>query len=282
MSNIRNVDALVHVLRCFDDADIVHSDDTVDPVRDLATVTSELVLADLASVEKRLSTRKRKDASAGWNSAAEAATATDLLTRAQELLEEGLPALGLVPDLDATQRDVLRRLQLLTSKPTLFACNVSEDDATTGNDYTKAVTDHVAADSAGAQVLVVCAELEAAMSEMDPDDEQAYREEAELPAGGLTEVVRASTALLGRQSFFTAGVTEARAWDCAVGATAQEAAGVIHTDIARGFIKAQTLSFDEFMEYGGPEAARAAGALRLEGKDYVVQDGDVFDFKFNV
>ena len=275
LGNIREVDAIVHVLRCFEDDDIQHVANTVDPLSDAEVVETELMLSDLESVEKRVENAKRR-ATGGDK---EARALSSVLGQALDLLRDGKPA-RLVEPKDDEEARLLEQAQLLTAKPVLYVCNVAEEDAATGNALSQKVFDKAAAE--GAQAVVVSAAIEADLVSMDPAERTEYLAELGLEETGLARVIRAGYELLGLKTFFTAGPKEARAWTFPDGARAPQAAGEIHTDFEKGFIRAETIAFDDYVALGGESGAREAGKLRQEGKEYLVQDGDVLLFKFNV
>ncbi len=275
LGNIREVDAIVHVLRCFEDDDIQHVANKIDPLSDAEVVETELMLSDLESLEKRVPAAEKK-AKAGDK---DAKVLASVLGQALGLLREGKPARLTVPG-DVEEERVFEQAQLLTAKPVLYVCNVAEEDAGTGN----AMSDLVAAKAAaeGAQSVVVSAAIEAELVTMPVEDRGEYLSELGLSESGLARVIRAGYELLGLQTYFTAGPKEARAWTFPKGAKAPQAAGEIHSDFERGFIKAETIAFVDFVTLGGESGARDAGKLRQEGKEYLVQDGDILNFKFNV
>ena len=275
LGNIREVDAIVHVLRCFEDDDIQHVANRVDPIADAEVVETELMLADLESLEKRVDNAAKR-ASAGDK---EAKALASVLGQALDLLRDGKPARLTEPKDDEEER-LLRQAQLLTAKPVLYVCNVAEEDAAKGNDLSAKV--FAKAEAEGAQVVVVSAAIEAELVAMEADERAEYLAELGLEESGLARIIRAGYALLGLKTFFTAGPKEARAWTTPSDAKAPQAAGEIHTDFEKGFIRAETIAFDDYVSLGGEGAAREAGKLRQEGKEYVVQDGDVLLFKFNV
>jgi GTP-binding protein YchF len=275
LGNIREVDAIVHVLRCFEDDDIQHVANRVDPLADAEVVETELLLADLDSLEKRVENARRR-ATGGDK---EAKALVSVLGQALELLKEGKPARLTQPGDDEEAR-LFAQAQLLTAKPVLYVCNVAEEDVATGNTMTEQVFAKAAAE--GAEAVVVSAAIEAELVAMPADERAEYLLELGLEESGLSRVIRAGYKLLGLKTFFTAGPKEARAWTFPDGAKAPQAAGEIHTDFERGFIRAETIAFDDYVALGGEAAAREAGKLRQEGKEYAVQDGDVLLFKFNV
>jgi len=277
LGNIRAVDAICHVLRCFEDSGVTHVEETVDPVRDAETVTTELMLADLESLERR-SEPLRKKVQGGVKDK-DAARELDLMERALVLLRDGKPArlAERAPD----EEKAFRALQLLTSKPVLYVCNVDEDAAADGNAYSAQVAEMAAAE--GAESVVISAKIEAELAALDDDAEKAeFLETLGLEETGLARVIQAGYRLLGLITFFTQGPNEARAWTVAQGTRAARAAGGIHSDFERGFIAAETIAYDEFTGLGGEQAAKDAGRMRAEGRDYLVKDGDIILFRFNV
>jgi len=275
LGNIREVDAIVHVLRCFVDDDIQHVANKVDPIADAEVVETELMLADLESLEKRVPAAAKR-ATGGDK---EAKVMASVLGQALGLLREGKPARLTIPNDDEEAR-VFRQAQLLTAKPVLYVCNVAEEDAAEGNDLSAKVFAKAAAE--GAEAVVVSAAIEAELVGMPVEDRGEFLEALGLTESGLARVIRAGYKLLGLKTFFTAGPKEARAWTYPDGAKAPQAAGEIHSDFERGFIRAETIAYADYIALGGEAGAREAGKLRQEGKEYVVQDGDVLLFKFNV
>jgi GTP-binding protein YchF len=275
LANIREVDAIVHVLRCFEGGDVTHVEGRVDPIADAETVETELMLADLDSLERRVPNLAKK----AQQGDKEAKVEASVLGQALELLRASKPA-RLTEPRDEEEAAALKRAQLLTAKPVLYVCNVDEGDAATGNALSARVFDKAAAE--GAQAVVISAEIEAEIATLPAEERDAFLADLGLHETGLTRMIHAGYALLGLITFFTAGPKEARAWTVRKGAKAPEAAGEIHTDFERGFIRAETIGFDDYVRYGGEAGARDAGKLRSEGKDYVVQDGDVMLFRFNV
>ena len=275
LGNIRETDAIVHVLRCFVDDDVTHVEGRIDPVADAETVETELMLSDLESLEKRVPAFVKK---AGQGDK-EAKVAASVLGQALDLLREGKPA-RLVQAKDDDEARVLTQAQLLTAKPVLYVCNVDEASAATGNVQSAAVAKMAAASGAG--VVIISAAIESEIAQMDPADRPDFLEGLGLTETGLARVVRAGYDLLGLLTYFTAGPKEARAWTITRGTKAPQAAGVIHGDFERGFIRAETIAFGDYVRLGGEAGARDHGKLRSEGKDYVVQDGDVLNFRFNV
>ena len=275
LGNIREVDAIVHVLRCFEDDDIQHVANKVDPIADAEVVETELMLSDLESLEKRVENAKRRATSGDK----EAKATASVLGQALELLRDGKPARLTQPNGEDEER-LFAQAQLLTAKPVLYVCNVAEEDAATGNALSEQV--FAKAKAEGAQAVVVSAAIEAELVAMAPEERAEYLSELGLEETGLARVIRAGYELLGLKTFFTAGPKESRAWTFHNGAKAPQAAGEIHTDFEKGFIRAETIAYDDYIALGGEAGAREAGKLRQEGKEYVVQDGDVLLFKFNV
>ena len=275
LGNIREVDAIVHVLRCFEDGDITHVEGKVDPIADAETVETELMLSDLESLEKRVPNLIKK----GQQGDKEAKSAAVVLGRALDLLREGKPARLTVPA-DADEEKAFAQAQLLTAKPVLYVCNVDEANAADGNEFSARV--FAKAKAEGAEAVVVSAAIEAEIATMPPEERGEFLGELGLTETGLARVIRAGYKLLHLLTFFTVGPKEARAWTVDVGAKAPQAAGAIHTDFERGFIRAETTAFDDYIACKGETGARDAGKLRQEGKEYVVRDGDVMLFRFNV
>ena len=275
LGNIREVDAIAHVLRCFEDSDITHVDGDVDPVRDAQTVETELMLADIDSIERRMTALVKKSRGGDAESKADLALLEKLLAH----LSDGKPTRSTDGLTDAEQKR-LPQLQLLTAKPVLYVCNVAESDAATGNSYSQKVADMAATQQAGH--VIVSAAIEAEISQLDASDKGEFLAELGLEEAGLARLIRAGYGLLNLLTFFTAGPKEARAWTVTNGTTAPQAAGVIHTDFQRGFIRAETISYDDYIACKGEAGAKDAGKFRVEGADYKVVDGDVFHFRFNV
>jgi hypothetical protein len=275
LGNIREVDAIVHVLRCFEDDDIQHVANKVDPIADAEVVETELMLSDLESLEKRVPAAAKRGAAGDK----EAKAMASVLGQALELLREGKPARLTVPNDDEEER-LFKQAQLLTAKPVLYVCNVAEEDAASGNALSEKVFAKAAAE--GAEAVVVSAAIEAELVAMPEEDRGEFLEALGLTESGLARVIRAGYKLLGLKTFFTAGPKEARAWTFPAGAKAPQAAGEIHSDFERGFIRAETIAYEDYVALGGEAGAKEAGKLRQEGKEYVVQDGDVLLFKFNV
>jgi GTP-binding protein YchF len=272
LANIRETDAIAHVVRCFEDPNVLHVAGKVDPVADIETINTELALADLESVERQLA-KYEKVAQAGGDKDAQRLVAA--LQKVRVVLDRGRPARN--ADLSREERAVLRPLFLLTMKPTMYVANVAESGCAQALAAVQAY-----AQKEGAPVVPVSAALEAQIADMPDEDKKLFLEDMGMDEPGLNRVIRAAYQLLGLQTYFTAGPKEVRAWTVPAGATAPQAAGVIHTDFERGFIRAEVAAYDDFVAHGGEQGAKEAGKLRLEGKDYVVRDGDVIHFRFNV
>ncbi|PHR62013.1 MAG: redox-regulated ATPase YchF [Robiginitomaculum sp.] len=274
LATIREVDAVIYVLRCFEDDDITHVTGKIDPLADLEVVETELMLADLESLEKRKSGHEKKARSGDKESKA----AIILIELALEQLNDGKPArYATISDDD---QKAWQGLQLLTSKPVLYVCNVDEQSAATGNAFSQTVLAHAAKEDA--QAVVISAQIEAELALLEADERDEYLADLELTEPGLNRLIHSGYALLGLQTYFTTGPKEARAWTIHVGDTAPKAAGVIHGDFEKGFIRAETIAYDDFITYHGDQGARDAGKMRAEGKTYVVANGDVMLFRFNV
>ncbi|MGI9373893.1 MAG: redox-regulated ATPase YchF [Hyphomicrobiales bacterium] len=274
LANIREVDAIAHVLRCFEDSDITHVEGAIDPVRDADVVETELMIADLESLERRAAPLEKKARSGDK----EAKASVALMETAMDLLREGKPAR--LADISEDDLPAWKALNLLTTKPVLYVCNVEETASAEGNALSDAVKAKAEADGAG--VVIISAAIEAELSQLDEDDQNEYLSDLGLEEPGLNRLIRAGYDLLGLITYFTAGPKESRAWTVKLGTKAPGAAGVIHTDFERGFIRAQTIAYDDYVSLGGENAAKDAGKARDEGKEYVVKDGDVLLFKFNV
>ncbi|MFT8418844.1 MAG: redox-regulated ATPase YchF [Acetobacter sp.] len=273
LANIREVDAIIHVLRCFEDDDITHVEGGVDPVRDAEIIETELMLADLDSLEKRLPALEKR----ARNRDGEAMAQIEIMDPILTALRDGRPARTAIP---AGEEETVRRLQLMTSKPVLYVCNVDEDSAATGNAFSEKVK--AKAEAEGAAVVIVSAAIEAEVSQLENEERREFLEGLGLNDSGLDRVIAAGYKLLGLSTYFTVGPKEARAWTITVGTKAPQAAAVIHNDFERGFIACETIAFDDYVRYNGEAGAKEAGRLRVEGRDYVVQDGDVLLFRFNV
>lgn len=273
LANIRETDAIAHVVRCFENPNVVHVVGKVAPKDDIEVINTELALADLDTVDKTI-LRLNKQVKSGDKAAM---AEVNLLERVKKVLDQGLPARSVV--LTKEEKLLLKPLNLLTIKPTLYVANVAEDGFT-NNPYLDQVTE--IAKKEGATVVAVCAAIEAEIAELDDTEKQVFLEELHLEEPGLNRVIHAGYKLLGLETYFTAGVKEVRAWTIPIGCTAPEAAGVIHTDFEKGFIRAEVIGYDDFIKYNGEQGAKEAGKWRLEGKEYIVKDGDVMHFRFNV
>lgn len=273
LANIRETDAIAHVVRCFEDDNVIHVAGRVSPLDDIEVIDTELALADLESVEKAI-TKTARDAKGGDKIAK---ARLELLTQMQAHLDQGRAVRSMA--LDEEQCVLLKEIHLLTIKPTMYIANVSEEGFD-NNPALDALNQH--AEAEGAIVVVICAAIESEIAELEDDERMAFLEDLGLEEAGLNRVIRSGYTLLGLQTYFTAGVQEVRAWTVSVGATAPQGAGVIHTDFEKGFIRAEVVAYDAFVEYNGESGAKEAGKWRLEGKDYIIQDGDVMHFRFNV
>ena len=274
LSHIREVDLIVHVVRCFDDENVVHVEGSVDPTRDVHIIEDELILKDLESVEKKVENLKR-EAKSGKK---EDIKNLETVQRLKEHLETGNAARTF--EADKEEEEIYRELFLLSDKPVLYACNVSEDDLESGNEWVDEVREIAA--RFDDEVVTFCAKIEEEIAELNEDEKQAFLEEMGVDSGGLERLIRAAYKELGLITYFTIGPKETRAWTVRKGAKAPEAAGVIHSDFERGFIRAETVSYEKYKELGSEKAVKNAGKMRQEGKDYIVQDGDVMLFRFNV
>ncbi|WP_430511559.1 redox-regulated ATPase YchF [Pannonibacter phragmitetus] len=274
LANIREVDAIVHVLRCFVDDDITHVEGKIDPISDAETVETELMVSDMESLERRLAPMKKK-AQVGDK---EAKAIAPIMEAALALLQDGKPVRTLKLA-DAEEEKILQGLNLLTSKPVLYVCNVEEGSAGTGNELSAKVAEMAKAQGAGS--VVISAAIEAEISQLDNEEQKEFLDTLGLEEPGLDRLIRAGYDLLGLITYFTAGPKETRAWTITRGTKAPQAAGVIHSDFERGFIRAQTIAFDDYVNLGGEVGAKEAGKARDEGKEYIVKDGDVMLFKFN-
>jgi len=274
LSNIRETDAIAYVLRCFDDDDVTHVEGKIDPLADLDTVQTELMLADMESLEKRAPALQKK----AKNGDKEAILTLKMIDLAMVELNEGRPARS--AEIDKDDRQAWRMLQLLTAKPILYVANVDEESAATGNAYSETVFAH--AKTEGAEAVVISAQIESEIALLDDDERIEYLGALGLKEPGLNRLIQTGYKLLGLETYFTVGPKEARAWTFHEGWSAPRCAGVIHTDFERGFIRAETTAYDDFVEHGGEHGAKEAGKTRQEGKTYIVQDGDIMHFKFNV
>lgn len=273
LANIRETDAIAHVLRCFEDGDVTHVDGRVDPVADAEVIETELMLADMESIEKRLQGIVRKVRGGDK----EAVQQERLLKDALKMLEEGKPAR--MVEVDAEDAKAWKTLQLLTSKPILYVCNVDEGSAASGNEFSAKVIEM--AEAQGAAHVVISAQIEEEIAQLDEDEAEMFLSEMGLEEAGLDRLIRAGYDLLKLETYFTVGPKEARAWTIRTGTLAPQAAGVIHGDFEKGFIRAETIAYDDFVSLGGEGPAKEAGKMRAEGKAYIVQDGDVLHFLFN-
>lgn len=274
LSHIREVDLIVHVVRCFDDPNVIHVEGSVNPTRDVHIIEDELILKDLESVEKRVESL-RKEAKSGEKNILHK---LEVVQQLKEHLEEGNAARTF--DADKEKRKAYRELFLLSDKPVLYACNVSEDDLDSGNKWVDEVDD--IADRFNDEVVTFCAKIEEEIAQLDENEKQMFLEELGVESAGLERLIRAAYKELGLITYFTVGPKETRAWTVRKGATAPEAAGVIHSDFERGFIRAETVSYETYKKLGSEKAVKEAGEMRQEGKEYIVQDGDVMLFRFNV
>jgi GTP-binding protein YchF len=272
LANIREVDAIAHVVRCFEDDDVTHVENRIDPIADIETIETELMLADLDSLERRVDALEKK----AKGNDKEAKETLDLVGRALALLREGKPAR--MVQRKAEEEKLFHSLGLLTSMPVLYVCNVDEASAAGGNDFSRRVEERAKAEGAGA--VVISAKIEAEIAVLSREERAEYLGAVGLTEPGLDRLIRAGYALLDLVTYFTAGPKESRAWTVTRGTRAPQAAGVIHTDFERGFIRAETISYQDYVTLGGEAGARDAGRMRLEGKDYVVADGDVMHFRF--
>ena len=272
LSHIREVDAVAYVLRCFEDGDVTHVENRIDPIADADTVETELMLADLESVEKRAAQIEKKAKSGDKDAKAQLA----IMEKALALLREGKPAR--LAQITPEEMPIFRGLQLLTSKPVLYVCNVDEASAAEGNAFSKSVEERAARE--GAATVVISAKIESEFAGLAADDRDAFLAEMGLSEPGLNRLIRAGYRLLDLVTYFTVGPKEARAWTITRGTKAPQAAGVIHTDFEKGFIRAETIAYDDYSTLNGETGAKEAGKMRLEGKEYVVQDGDVMHFRF--
>ena len=273
LSHIRAVDAIAHVVRCFDNDDIIHVAGSVDPVRDIDIINLELILADLAQIERRLD-RTRKQARSNKEAQAE----VDILEKLVEVLNAGKPARQY--SFSDEEAELVKGLELLTNKPIIYAANVSEDDLGTGNSYVEQVREIAAAENA--KVVIVSAQVESELVELPEEERLDFLESLGVKEGGLKSLIRATYELLGLRTYFTSGPKETRAWTIIAGMLAPQAAGVIHSDFERGFIRAETVAYQDLVTTGAMNAAKEKGLVRSEGKEYVVQEGDVLLFRFNV
>ena len=274
LGNIRSVDAIVHVVRCFEDDNVIHVDGSVDPVRDKEVIDTELQIKDLESIEKKLD--KSKKAAKGNDKTV--LKTIEVLEKFKAHVEQGLSARSL--EIDEDDLEHVADLNLLTIKPVLYACNVGESDAKDGNAYVDKIK--AIAVEEGAEVLVISAKIESEIVLLEPEEQQMFLEDIGLTESGMDRLITASYKLLALDTYFTAGVKEVRAWTIHKGTKAPQAAGVIHSDFEKGFIRAEVIAYDDFVEFGSEAACREKGKLRVEGKEYIVKDGDILHFRFNV
>jgi ribosome-binding ATPase len=275
LANIREVDATVHVLRCFEDDDVTHVEGRINPVGDAETIETELMLADLESLERRTEQTRKRAASKDK----ESLTLLPVMDAALKLLQDGKPVRTLLPTLAAEEKLILQGLNLLTAHPVLYVCNVAEGDAASGNAHTRAVEEMAKAQ--GAETVIISAAIESEVAQLPDEEAKEFLEALGLHEAGLDQLIRAGYKLLDLITYFTVGPKETRAWTIERGTKAPAAAGVIHTDFERGFIRAFTIGYDDYIAFGGETGAKEAGKARDEGKEYVVQDGDVIHFRFN-
>jgi GTP-binding protein YchF len=274
LGNIRNTNAILHVVRCFDDENITHVDGSIDPVRDKEIIDTELQIKDLEAIDGKIS-KVQKLASSGNK---EAKAVLDVATKIKEVLEQGKSARTI--DMDPPKWDLVKDLNLITAKPVLYVCNVDDGSVVNGNAHTAAFIDSVKEENA--QVIFVSAEIESDMIDMEAEDRDMFLEDMGLTESGADRIIKAAYRLLNYATYFTAGEKEVRAWTITKGDTAPQAAGVIHTDFEKGFIRAEVMGYDDFISFGSEAKCREAGKLRVEGKEYVVNDGDIMHFRFNV
>lgn len=274
LGHIRQVDAIAHIVRCFEDDNVTHVSGSVDPEQDIGIIDTELILADMESIEKRL-LKVQKLAKSGDK---EAAFMLNIMNKISKHLNDGFPVRTLSLEVDETI--AIKDLFLLTSKPVLYVANVGEEDIIEGNKYLEAAKK--IAEAENAEIVTMCGSIEAEISELEPDEKDDFLKDLGIEKSGLERMIKAGYSLLNLDTYFTAGVQEVRAWTIPVDATAPQAAGVIHTDFERGFIKAEVISYNDFLSSGGEQKAKEKGLLRIEGKEYVVKDGDVIHFRFNV
>jgi GTP-binding protein YchF len=274
LANIREMDAIAYVVRCFDDDDISHVNGKVDPVSDAETVETELMMSDLESLEKRIASVEKK-ARGGDN---ESIDLLPIMKKSLDLLNDGKPVRIL--DVDDNERSIMRNLQLLTSKPVLYVCNVDENSASAGNAYSRAISDIASSEKAGS--VVISAQIESELAQLDDKEKDEYLSELGVSEPGLNRLINAGYELLDLMTYFTAGPKETRAWTVPTGSTAPRAAREIHSDFEAGFIKAEVISYEDYVNFGGDQKCKEAGKMRVEGKDYLVKDGDVVFFRFNV
>ena len=275
LSHIRDVDAICQVVRCFEDTNIIHVEGNVDPIRDIETINLELILADMDVIEKRLPKIQKK---AQFRAEEEAQMEYNILVKIKETLDAGKPARH--ANLTKEEKEFVKNYSFLTMKPMLYIANISESDISTGNKYVEMLREKALEE--GSEVVMISAKIEEELVELDEEDRQMFLDDLGLTRSGLDLLVEKAYSLLGLETFFTAGEKECRAWTYKKGMKAPECAGVIHSDFERGFIRAETMSYEDFVKYGNPQKVKEAGRVRSEGKEYVVQDGDIMLFRFNV
>ncbi|MBQ9024202.1 MAG: redox-regulated ATPase YchF [Bacilli bacterium] len=275
LSHIRDVDAIVEVVRCFDDANITHVEGNTDPIRDIEIINLELIFSDLEVINNRIGKTEKKAISTKDK---DALNEVNLLKRIKEALENNIPARRL--DYNEDEEKILKSFNLLTKKPLIYAANVSEEDINTGNDYVEKVKEYASKENS--EVVVISAKVESELSELEEEEKQLFLEELGIDDSGLNKLIKATYSLLGLATYFTAGEKEVKAWTFKKGMKAPACAGIIHSDFERGFIKAEVISYDDYVKYDGEKGAKENGKLRLEGKEYEMQDGDICLFRFNV
>ncbi len=275
LSHIREVDAICEVVRCFDDANITHVEGSTDPIRDIEIINLELIFSDMEVIENRIGKIEKKAISTKDK---EALFEVNLLKRIKSALEENIPARRL--EYSEDEEKILKAFNLLTKKPIIYMANVSENDIVNGNNYVKLVEDYATKENA--KVVMLCAKTESELSELEEEDKKMFLEDLGIKESGLDKLIKATYSLLGLATYFTAGPKEVKAWTFKKGMKAPECAGIIHSDFEKGFIKAEVISFNDYKELGGEKGAREAGKMRLEGKEYIMQDGDICLFRFNV
>ena len=275
LSHIREVDAICEVVRCFDDANITHVEGNVDPIRDIEIINLELIFCDLEVIETRIGKIEKK---ATTTKDKEALKEVELLNRIKDALEKNIPARRL--EYNEEEEKIIKNFSLLTKKPIIYMANVSEEDIVNGNDYVNKVKEY--ADKENSKVVMLSAKVESELSELNDDDKMLFLEDLGITESGLDKLIKATYELLGLATFFTAGSDECKAWTFKKGMKAPECAGIIHSDFEKGFIRAEVTSFEDYKKYGGEKGAKEAGKMRLEGKEYLMQDGDIVFFRFNV
>ena len=275
LSHIREVDAIVEVVRCFDDSNIIHVENNIDPIRDIEIINVELILSDLEIIMNRINKIGKK---ASMSKDKEIKKEAELLEKIKDSLEKNIPIRSL--DFDEDEWNMIKHFNLITAKPIIYMANVSEEDAVSGNSYVDKVRDYASRENS--EVIVVCAKIESELSELDDADKKEFLSDLGIVESGLDKLIRATYSLLGLATYFTAGSDEVRAWTFKRGMKAPECAGIIHTDFQRGFIKAEVMSYDDLVSCGDEKKVKEAGRMRLEGKEYIMQDGDICYFRFNV